>query len=230
MVFPSHSTHTLQPLDVGIFGPLSSYYSSELVRHQQRSQGLLPVVKADFYGLFKSAYASSFTEANIYSAFEATGIWPMDRTIVTKKFDYRTPPEQTDNIRPSPLSPADWKRTQRLLEQVVKDNNDELVQKLEGSIHRASTQNKLLQLKNEGLLASLNTKNKRAKRGRRLPLGGKQKQPTDAVFYSPRKLQEARDERARKDAEILVDEARKANTKKLQEAKKVLSEKLRQEA
>jgi flagellar biosynthesis GTPase FlhF len=116
------------------------------------------------------------------------------------------------------------------LEQVVKDNNDKLVQKLEGSIHRASTQNKLLQLENKGLLASLDTKNKRAKRGRRLPLGGKQKQPTDAVFYSPRKLQEAWDKRARKDAEILVDEARKANTKKLQEAKKVLSEKLRQEA
>ena len=67
----------------------------------------------------------------------------------------------------------------------MKVNNDELVRKLEGSIHRASTQNKLLQLKNEGLLASLNTKNKRAKRGRRLPLRGKQKQPTNAVFYSP---------------------------------------------
>jgi len=37
MVFPSHSTHTLQPLDVGVFGPLSSYYSSELSRIQQQS-------------------------------------------------------------------------------------------------------------------------------------------------------------------------------------------------
>ena len=115
MVFPSHSTHTLQPLDVGIFRPLSSYYSSELLRQQQRSQGLLPVVKADFYRLFKSAYASSFTKANIIAAFEATGIWPMDRTVVTKRFDYTTPPLQTDNMGPFYLSPADWKRTQRLL-------------------------------------------------------------------------------------------------------------------
>jgi hypothetical protein len=140
-------------------------------------------VKADFYSLFKSAYASLFTEANIYSAFKR--IWPIDWTIVTKKFDYRTPPEQTNNIRPSYLSPADWKRTQQLLEQVVKDNNDKLVWKLKGLIHCASTQNKLLQLKNEGLLTLLNTKNKRAKRSRRLPLRGKQKQPTNAVFYSP---------------------------------------------
>lgn len=230
MVFPSHSTHTLQPLDVGIFGPLSSYYSSELSRQQQRSHGLLPVVKADFYGLFKSAYASSFTAANIMAAFKATGIWPMDRTPVTTKFNYTTPPEQIDQMDPYQLSPADWKRTQRLLEQVVKDNNDVLVRKLTGAIHRASVQNKLLQIENEGLLTSLDTKNKRTKRGRRLPLGGARKRPTDAVFYSPQKLQEARDERARKDAKSLAEVARKANTKKLRDAKKVLSEKNKQEA
>lgn len=74
MVFPSHSTHTLQPLDVGIFGPLASYYSSQLSIVQQQSQGLLAIKKADFYSLFKTAYASSFTEKNILSAFEATRI------------------------------------------------------------------------------------------------------------------------------------------------------------
>ena len=230
MVFPSHSTHTLQPLDVGVFGPLSSYYSSELSRQQQRSQGLLPVVKADFYGLFKLAYASSFTEANIIAAFEATGIWPIDRTVVTKRFNYSTPPLQTDNMGPSHLSPADWKRTQRLLEQVVKDNNDELVRKLVGTIHRASTYTKLVELENEGLLTSLDTKNKRTKRGRPLPLPGAKKQPTDGVFYSPRKLQEARDERARKDAKKVAEKAQKADVKKVQAAKKLLSEKRKQDA
>ncbi|EDU46179.1 conserved hypothetical protein [Pyrenophora tritici-repentis Pt-1C-BFP] len=144
--------------------------------------GLLPVVKADFYGLFKPAYASSFTEANIVAAFEATGIWPMDRTVVTKRFDYTTPPLQTDNISLSHLSPADWWRTERLVERAIKGNNDQVVTKL---------------YENKGLLASLDTKNKRTKRGRRLPLKGDQKRPTDAVFYSPRKLQEARSERLR---------------------------------
>jgi hypothetical protein len=37
MVFPSHSTYTLQPLDVGLFRPLSSYYSSQLASIQQQS-------------------------------------------------------------------------------------------------------------------------------------------------------------------------------------------------
>jgi hypothetical protein len=53
MVFPSHSTHTLQPLDVGVFGPLSSYYSSELSRIQQQSQGLLSVRKSRFLWLIQ---------------------------------------------------------------------------------------------------------------------------------------------------------------------------------
>jgi hypothetical protein len=229
MVFPSHSTHTLQLLDVGVFGPLSSYYSSQLARIQQQSQGLLPVRKADFYSLFKSAYASSFTAANITSAFEATGIWPMDRTVVTKRFNYSTPPDQTDNLAPSHLSPADWKRVQRLLQETVKEGNKEVIQKLEAAIHRASTQTKLLRLENEGLLASLDTKSKRTKHSRRLPLQGGKTQPTDGVLYSPRKLAQAQAEITRKDAEKIAEKARTKTIKELSKAKKALAEKVLEE-
>ena len=111
------------------------------------------MAKANFYGLFKVAYASSFTEDNIMSAFKATGIWPMDRTVIK----YTTPPEQTDQMGPSHLSPADWERVDRMLKGVVKEGTDEVVRKLSGAIHRASVQNKLLKLENEGLLTSLDT-------------------------------------------------------------------------
>ena len=107
MKFPSHSTHSLQPLDVGIFSPLSTAYSSELRKQQQRSQGLLPVKKPDFYGLFKQAWASAASESNILAAFTATGIWPQDRTNVTKKFKYTTLPNQIDPVDVSHLSLAD---------------------------------------------------------------------------------------------------------------------------
>jgi hypothetical protein len=59
MNYPSHSTHSLQSLDVGIFSPLSTAYSSELCQQQQRSQGLLPVKKPDLYGIVKRAWAST---------------------------------------------------------------------------------------------------------------------------------------------------------------------------
>jgi hypothetical protein len=75
------------------------------------------------------------------------------------------------------------------------------VRKLEGAFNRVTTQNKVLQLENEGLLASLDTENKRTTHGWRLPLGGKKKCATDAVFWSPRKLKEAKALQAKKDRE-----------------------------
>jgi hypothetical protein len=72
--FPSYSTHSLQPLNVGIFMPLSTAYLSKLRVQQQRSQGLLLVKKLDFYSLFKQAWASAASKSNIKAAFKATGI------------------------------------------------------------------------------------------------------------------------------------------------------------
>jgi hypothetical protein len=51
-VYPPHSTHTLQPLDVVMFKPLSSAYKHELTQHLQLSQGLIAVKKSDFFPLF----------------------------------------------------------------------------------------------------------------------------------------------------------------------------------
>ena len=109
----------------------------------------------------------------------------MDRTIVTRKFDYTTPPLQLGIPGPSYLSPADWQRAQQLLSNVVKEGTAEIIEKLSGEIHRASVRNKLLQHENEGLLASLDTQNKRTRNGRRLPFKGKDKKRTDGVLYTP---------------------------------------------
>ena len=56
--------------------------------------GLLPVKKGDFFALFWDAYITSFTAANIYKAFEATGVEPRDAAAVLKRFE--TPPQQQD--------------------------------------------------------------------------------------------------------------------------------------
>jgi hypothetical protein len=179
--FPSHSTHSLQPLDVGIFSPLSTAYTSGLRQRQERSQGLLPVKKADFYSLFKQAWASAASESNIKAAFEATGIWPQDRAVVLEKFRTRTPPPKTDPVDVSHLSPANWKRIEQLLELLVKDKGNKQFKKLEGAIHRASTETKLLQHENMGLIASMDTHNKRIDHSRRKLISGSKKQQTDAA-------------------------------------------------
>jgi hypothetical protein len=70
----------------------------------------------------------------------------MDRSAVTRKFKYSTPPNQTDQIALSHLSPGDWKRVDRLLKEAVKEGTTEVIQKLRGPIHRAKVKNKLLKL------------------------------------------------------------------------------------
>jgi hypothetical protein len=79
-VYPPHSTHTLQLLNVVLFKPLATAYSSELRQQTYQSCGLLSVTKSDFIPLFRSAYASAFTRTNILTWFQATG------TVTRQKF------------------------------------------------------------------------------------------------------------------------------------------------
>jgi hypothetical protein len=51
-IFPPHSIYSLQPLDVVLFSPLSSYYTQELDRHLHRSRGLIGIKKGDFFSIF----------------------------------------------------------------------------------------------------------------------------------------------------------------------------------
>jgi hypothetical protein len=106
-IFPPHATLTLQPLNVVLFKPLSTAYSSELRRQTYQSIGLLPVVKSDFILLFRAAYASAFTTTNILTSFKATRIWPINPSRVINKFDYTTPLPNSNSRLLSSLSPSD---------------------------------------------------------------------------------------------------------------------------
>jgi hypothetical protein len=75
-VYPSHSTHMLQPLDVGMFGPLSTAYSTELSNYLHHSHGISPVRKGDFFDLFWRAWCTTFKKETIKNSFKATGIYP----------------------------------------------------------------------------------------------------------------------------------------------------------
>ncbi len=87
-VFPPHATHRLQPLDVGMFGPLSTAYSTELSNHLHHSQGLLSVAKGDFFELFWRAWGSTFKPETIRKSFEATGVHPPNAHTEHQLFDF----------------------------------------------------------------------------------------------------------------------------------------------
>jgi hypothetical protein len=78
-IFPPHSIHSLQPLDVACFSPLARAYSTELSYHTMKSQGLIPVKKGDFFFLIWNKWRRCMTEKLVLKSFKATGIFPMDR-------------------------------------------------------------------------------------------------------------------------------------------------------
>jgi hypothetical protein len=55
-VYPAHSTHRLQLLDIGLFRPLASYYSINLSNFIASTQGYIPVGKREFFALFWLAF------------------------------------------------------------------------------------------------------------------------------------------------------------------------------
>jgi hypothetical protein len=102
LCMPPHSSHLLQPLDVGCFSPLKRAYNREvksLIRYH-----INHVTKLEFLPAFKAAFDRSFTPANICSAFRGTGLIPYQPETVLSKLDVhlRTP------TPPAALTEALW--------------------------------------------------------------------------------------------------------------------------
>jgi hypothetical protein len=81
-----YSTPMLQPLDVVMFKPLSTAHSSALTAHLYKSQGLVSIKKGDFFPLFWKAWVASFRKQLVERSFSATGIWSMEREVITQRF------------------------------------------------------------------------------------------------------------------------------------------------
>lgn len=88
---PSHSSHLLQPLDVGCFSPLKRAYGRQV-------EGLIRdhinhLTKLEFLPAFRAAYDQSITKNNICASFRGAGLVPHDPEAVISKLDVklRTP-------------------------------------------------------------------------------------------------------------------------------------------
>jgi hypothetical protein len=214
MTYPPHSTHSLQPLDVSIFGPLSTAYSNELETYLHASQGLSHITKRDFFRLFWPSWNKALSASNIESAWKSVGLWPWNPEIVltrfTKEEDQR--PSSSESLH-SILWAEDWRKIERLVEQVISDVYDQNSKKLSSTMHYLSTENILLKLRCEGLENALQNKQKKRKRGK--PLISDFRAPEDgyAVFYSPKRIQQARDLQIEKEKAIQLAKPSKEEEK-----------------
>jgi len=103
LCMPPHSSHLLQPLDVGCFGPLKKAYGRE-IEHLIRCS-ITYVSKTEFFPAFHAAFNATMTEKNIKGGFKGAGLIPLDPESVVSKLDIqlRTPTpvdEEVSNSNP----------------------------------------------------------------------------------------------------------------------------------
>jgi hypothetical protein len=73
---PAHTTHLLQPLDVGLFSPLQQYYGKFVDDYYLATN--VGISHAQFLPIYKKARAAAYTRENIESSFRETGIVPFN--------------------------------------------------------------------------------------------------------------------------------------------------------
>ena len=99
---PPHSSHLLQPLDVGCFAVLKRSYG-RLVDQQTR-MGINHIDKLDFLAAYPRARADAFQTKSIENAFRATGLIPLNAAEVLDKLNIQLRPPTPAVERPSSRS------------------------------------------------------------------------------------------------------------------------------
>jgi len=103
---PPHSSHLLQLLNVGCFGPLKQAYGQQiesLIRTH-----ISHVTKLEFLPAFKQAFENAITRQNICGGFRGSGLVPFCPDVVLSQLDIklRTPtPPAFEDISWEPKTP-----------------------------------------------------------------------------------------------------------------------------
>jgi hypothetical protein len=212
-IFPPHSTHRLQPLDVSVFGPLATYYSQQLDHHTRLSQGLTALTKRDFFRNFYSAYDRAFAEDNIKSGWQKTGLEPFNPEQVLKIFkkgvagDEDVVTDQATSDRHSSCcldSPSAMRTIRRIVSEEVALGNAQsqrLVDKLGNACLTFATELILVRERERGFIETIDSqqKKKKKKRGRPFTENLRAEEDLGALFFSPSKINQAKALQAAKD-------------------------------
>jgi hypothetical protein len=93
---------------MGLFQPLSTYYSVEINKLIDETIGIIGMTKGLFWPRFKIVFDKAFTEENIQSAFRKSGIWPTDGSTVIKTISHPilSSPEKTQGLHMPKTSKA----------------------------------------------------------------------------------------------------------------------------
>jgi hypothetical protein len=204
---PSHTSHKLQPCDVGVFAPLKTAYRDDVERLNRG--GIDKVGKEHFTYLYQPARDRALTKRNIKAGWAATGLFPFDpkRVLrdIPKPLAELTVPDRPvefcpqDEVLLTPVTPVTPMTTEGLssLHNLIKQDacaSERLqrrVQKLASAAQISFAKQHLLQDHNR-LLAKINNEAKVRRSTKSVVLG-------KAKVMSFEDLEEARVKRAAKD-------------------------------
>src|SRR5437667_705595 len=102
LFLPPHTSHALQPLDVGVFSSLKTAYRryiGDLAAQTDSS----PVGKLNFLRCYSKARKDAFSEKNIKAGFQGTGIYPQNKVRVLSSRQVIAPPRQATLEPPQEL-------------------------------------------------------------------------------------------------------------------------------
>jgi hypothetical protein len=182
LLLPPHSSHILQPLDVGIFGPLKAAIGAQLSRLYATELGRLQ--KVEWIEKYMPARSTAITTRNILSGWRGSGLSPINANRILRCISSTiSPPSSTTTAVTTPYlvtsSPPDSTR----LHSANKAFNDALVnnslatplrqhgRRLSGIAEQLHASNVLLRKENSELKQVLSKRTERLS-GKRLILKG----------------------------------------------------------
>lgn len=229
-VLPPHSSHRLQPLDVGMFKPLSSAYTKELNEMLQRSQALLNVRKSDFLRLFWAAWIHAFTSDKILSSFAATGVHPRDADVVLKRLKISTPRHNIDTETREHGDGDTWRHLSNLVDAAALGSSKVGVERVKEIIHSLQVNNELLHHENDELRSEIATKKQSKKQNKILQLQQYKDYQSPAVVWSPSSVIEARAQERQRQHQEELEKRQKSERREAKAANTALQKKLAEEA
>ena len=156
-VLPPHSTHRLQPLDVGIFAPLAHAYGKGIDRLIQSSDGFSRMTKRRFWPIFRDAWDEAFTLANVRSAFASPGIFPYNPAKVLGKVQMKTPAPPSSDDEQKCITPGSVRAMRRTIKAIAKEQgvlNQEIQWLIRGA-EKLAIRNEILDHENRHLRQAL---------------------------------------------------------------------------
>ncbi|KAK7178254.1 hypothetical protein PSPO01_15700 [Paraphaeosphaeria sporulosa] len=155
---------------------------------------------------------------------------PFHPEVILERFEKSTQDDDqgSQESSESVLSGGNWRELDRLVRATEQQSRKD-AQKLSRSLHHISAKVQLLQHENVGLREALSTKKNHKKKGKPLDLQQRQEYHGGAVFWSPRKVREARVRQSVKEQEEKEQKLQKAETAELRKAAKLYKEKIADE-